>query len=149
MSKVTQNPISLTPIGVKITKSPLRNLTHQGLSKKYQECNQVFLSFDFVQFPLRKLYSIQSLRHCITWMLYHVDAQSSVIYVEFCNLAVVGMVRILFLFYLCMHHKLQQPSLDVYLGSWEVSSYMDGPEEKLPLKLANDSNCWNKCVQTK
>jgi hypothetical protein len=64
MSKVTQNPISLTPIGVKITKSPLRNLTHQGLSKKYQECNQVFLSFDFVKFPLRKLYTIQSLPHC-------------------------------------------------------------------------------------
>jgi len=52
------------PLGVKITKSPLRNLTHQGLSKKYQECNQVFLSFDFVFFPLRKLYTIQSLPHC-------------------------------------------------------------------------------------
>lgn len=36
----------------------------RGLSKKYQECNQVFLSFDFVKFPLRKLYTIQSLPHC-------------------------------------------------------------------------------------
>ncbi len=36
----------------------------RGFPKKYQECNQVFLSFDFVKFPLRKLYTIQSLPHC-------------------------------------------------------------------------------------
>lgn len=32
--------------------------------QKNQKCNQVFLSFDFVKFPLRKLYTIQSLPHC-------------------------------------------------------------------------------------